>query len=76
MHAGKFGKMFLAQDESRIALGCIDPYGTLDMTGHSVKILATYEVGAGSSMNFGLAVRALEVILYSTRMQSLLGRRS
>jgi hypothetical protein len=53
MHPGKFGKISLAYDRSRLVVSCSDPYGTLNLNTYLQKVLATYEVGADYSMNFG-----------------------
>jgi hypothetical protein len=74
MHAGKFGKMFLAQDDSRLAMGCLDPYGTLDIKAYLEKVLGTYEVGAGSSMNFGSGGAGIgSYIIFNTGCSLYLG---
>ena len=53
MHPGKFGKITLAHDRTRLVVSCSDPYGTLNLNTYLQKVLATYEVGADYSMNFG-----------------------
>lgn len=53
MHPGKFGKISLAHDKTRLVISCSDPYGTLNLNSYLQKVLTTYEVGADYSMNFG-----------------------
>ncbi len=50
---GKVGRIFMAQDENRLLIGCHDPYGTLDLKRYLNKIKATYVRGPAATMNFG-----------------------
>jgi hypothetical protein len=50
---GKFGRMFLANDEKRLVIGCEDPYGSLDLKRYMTKIKATYQRGPAATINFG-----------------------
>ena len=50
---GKFARLFLAHDESRLVIGCEDPFGSLDMRTYMGKIRAAYERGPAATMNFG-----------------------
>ncbi len=53
LNGGKFGRIFLAHDESRLIVGCHDPYGSLDVKRYLNKIKATYTRGPAATMNFG-----------------------
>jgi hypothetical protein len=50
---GKRGRLFLAHDESRLMIGCEDPYGSLSVEKYLNKVKATYAQGAAATMNFG-----------------------
>jgi hypothetical protein len=51
--AGKQARIFLAHDESRLLVGCEDPFGSLNLLRYLKKIKDTYERGPGATMNFG-----------------------
>jgi len=53
MDSGKSGRLFLAHDESRLVIGCRDPFGSLELKRYMAKILATYQQGAAATINFG-----------------------
>jgi hypothetical protein len=53
LSGGKFGRLFLANDEQRLLIGCSDPYGSLDLKRYLNKIKATYVRGPAATMNFG-----------------------
>jgi hypothetical protein len=50
---GKFARLFVAHDQSRLVLGCEDPYGSLDLGRYMEKIKASYIRGPAATMNFG-----------------------
>ncbi len=50
---GKFASIFLAHDQSRIVIGCMDPFGSLDLKRYLNKINATYSRGPAAAINFG-----------------------
>jgi hypothetical protein len=50
---GKTGRLFLAHDESRLVIGCRDPFGSLELKRYMARILATYQQGAAATINFG-----------------------
>jgi hypothetical protein len=45
--------LFLAHDESRLMVGCTDPYGSLGIARYLSKVKATYALGAAATMDFG-----------------------
>ena len=51
--AGKSGRIFLAADDTRLVVGCEDPFGSLGLARYLAKIKATYDHGAAATMNFG-----------------------
>lgn len=53
LEKGKEGVLTLAQDENRLMIACLDPFGTLNLDGYLNKIKATYDRGAAETMNFG-----------------------
>jgi hypothetical protein len=53
LDGGKFARMFLAHDESRLVIGCEDPFGTLDIERFLQKIRSTYQRGPAATINFG-----------------------
>lgn len=50
---GKYGRLFLAMNESLLVIGCEDPYGSLNIERYLRKIQATYSRGPAATMNFG-----------------------
>jgi hypothetical protein len=50
---GKRCRVFLAQESNRLVVGCHDPYGSLELYAYMKRIRATYQNGAGATMNFG-----------------------
>jgi hypothetical protein len=53
MDPGKKGRLFLAQDDTRLLVGCTDPYGSLDLKRYLNKINATYSRGPAAAINYG-----------------------
>lgn len=53
MDVGKKGRLFLAQDDTRLLVGCTDPYGSLDLKRYLNKINATYTRGPAAAINYG-----------------------
>ena len=53
LDSGKTGRLFLAHDESRLIVGCRDPFGSLELKRYMTKIRATYQKGAAATINFG-----------------------
>lgn len=53
LEADKPVRLFLAHDESRMVLGCKDPFGTLNLVKYFNTIKATYLRGPAATMNFG-----------------------
>lgn len=53
LEPGKQGRLFFAHDESRLMIGCEDPYGSLSVERYLNKVKATYAQGAAATMNFG-----------------------
>lgn len=51
--AGKSARLFLAQDQSRLVIGCEDPFGSLNLQTYLGKIKDTYVKGPAATMNFG-----------------------
>ncbi|MBX3020761.1 MAG: hypothetical protein KF799_03730 [Bdellovibrionales bacterium] len=49
----KYGRLFLAHDESRLVIGVEDPFGSLNLRRYMSKIKDTYLRGPGATMNFG-----------------------
>lgn len=52
MHGGDCGTVFVGLDNSRVMVGCKDPYGTLDIKKLFDRIIKCYEKGLGDSINF------------------------
>ena len=50
---GKVGRLFLAQGEKGLVIGCRDPYGSLDLKKYLGKIRETYQKGPAAALNFG-----------------------
>lgn len=50
---GRASRLFLASDDTRLVIGCADPFGTLDLKLYLNKIKATYLRGPAATMNFG-----------------------
>lgn len=50
---GKVGRLFFGVDESRLALCCEDPFGSLNLKNYLSRILRCYEQGVSESINFG-----------------------
>jgi hypothetical protein len=50
MADGKTGRLFLGIDDSRIVLGCEDPYGSLNPLGQILRIRDCYIKGVGNSV--------------------------
>lgn len=50
---GKAGRLFMAADESRMVVGCEDPFGSLNLHRYLSKIRDTYLRGPAATMNFG-----------------------
>lgn len=50
---GRFSRLFLASDNTRLVIGCADPFGTLDLKLYLNKVKATYLRGPAATMNFG-----------------------
>lgn len=53
MHSGKTGRIYVAHDDTRVLLGCADPYGTLNLDYYLGKVLGNYQNKNGPSINFG-----------------------
>lgn len=53
LEPGKQGRLFLAYDESRLLVGCEDPYGSLSVERYLNRIKDTCAQGAAATMNFG-----------------------
>lgn len=51
--ADKQARLFLAQDATRLVVGCEDPFGSLNLHRYLNKIKDTYVKGPAASMNFG-----------------------
>lgn len=51
MHDGKFAKLFMGADTSRLVIGCVDMYGTLNMMKLFSRIQKCYNNGVSESMN-------------------------
>lgn len=51
--AGKYARLFLAHDESRLIIGVEDPFGSLNLPRYLAKIKETYLRGPAATMNFG-----------------------
>lgn len=51
--AGKYARMFLAHDETRLVIGVEDPFGSLSLPRYLNKIKETYLRGPAATMNFG-----------------------
>lgn len=50
---GVNARIFLAHDQSRIVVGCHDPFGSLNVNKYLNKIRATYAKGPAAAINFG-----------------------
>lgn len=53
MHDGKFAKIFMGADTSRLVIGCVDMYGTLNLMKLFSRIQRCYNSGVGESLNMG-----------------------
>lgn len=51
MHNGKSAKIFMGADTNRLVIGCIDPYGRLNMMKLFSRIHKCYNSGVAKSMN-------------------------
>lgn len=51
MHVGKSARIFLGSDESRIVIGCKDPYGSLNVNKFFERIKRCYDTGVARNMN-------------------------
>ena len=49
----KAGRIFVAVDQSRLVIGCADPFGSLNLRKWLLKIRETYLRGPAATMNFG-----------------------
>lgn len=53
MHPGKNGRFFFGADDSRMVVGCLDPYGSLQPHRLFEKVVACYQTGLAANMNMG-----------------------
>jgi hypothetical protein len=51
MHDGKFAEIFLATDNTRIVVGCRDPYGSLNLMKLLQRIKKCYDTSVAENMN-------------------------
>ncbi len=51
--SGKFSRIFIGKDETRLVIGCRDPFGSLDLSSYLKKIKTTYDKGPAAVINFG-----------------------
>lgn len=51
MHAGKHASVFLGADDTRVVIGCRDPYGTLNLMKLFVRIKKCYDTSVAETMN-------------------------
>lgn len=51
--SGKRARLFLAEDQTRLVIGCEDPFGSLNLNRWLGKIKDTYVRGPAATMNFG-----------------------
>lgn len=73
---GKQCRVFLAHDESRLVIGCEDPYGSLGILRYLSKVKATYTLGAAATMNFGSGGAGLgSYIIFNTGASLYIGVR-
>ncbi len=53
LDGGRFARIFMAIHQSRLIIGCEDPYGSLNLENYLKKIQMSYAVGPAATMNFG-----------------------
>ncbi len=76
LEEGKHGRLFLAQEDKRLVVGCIDPYGSLSIERYLGKMKATYALGAAATMNFGSGGAGLgSYIIFNTGCSLYVGVR-
>lgn len=74
LEEGKYGKLTLAFDPTRVLVVCKDPYGSLNLYNFLTKIQATYERGAAATINFGAGGAGLgSYIIFNTSASLFVG---